>query len=155
MTDSQAYKAYIKKLSTSGLPTCKARLEMLADMERSEAFQWFQDNKLKREVQAPATGVDAFLADVLDDSEPEATPEPEKPAKKARKRVDASAGDEDEFNLFSEGVWNRYAKIGGLQLIEGKPLIGSTFHSKSGTEFEVKAVERNNGRRYILASRVA
>ncbi len=147
VTDSQLFKGYIKKLASSGLPTCKARLEMLAGMQRSEAFQWYQENVLpnakpKAERKArKSTSVSDFVAGILADDEPVES------VVEVVAKATPKASDDDGLREFSEGMWARY----GVELHKGKPVIGSEFKTKRGNTLKVVAVERQDGRRVLVA----
>ena len=131
MTDSQAYKQYVRRLATSGLPTCKEQLARLAAMDDSEAFQWFQTHKLQRDLSSkPTSDVDEFLARVLADDAPAEAPA--KPVRKAANRKPANKRQAQGDYTFKSGLYRRY----GIE-----PRVGATFRGKRGGTFTVVAVE--------------
>lgn len=138
-SDSQAYKAYIRKLASSGLPACKKRLAMLAGMERSEAFQWWQENIRKGAHVVPDVDakVNNFLADVLAQDEAPAQPSRSKRARKATRKAATAVADtvSDSTYRFSRGLYGRY----GIT-----PQVNSTFKGRRGGTFVITDVQADH-----------
>lgn len=152
MSPSKSFKAYVRRLSNSGLPGCATTLARLASMGQTEAFQWYMDNKYAPAVDKLAANqkddVQGFVNDVLnvedtDESDAIAPAIVEaavsapvaKKTRTSRRKVDVQASDEPKDATFKAGMFTRY----GID-----PTVGATFLSKSGNAFVVTAVESDH-----------